>query len=147
MTPISNTNWNNALFVDTSGWAVFFDQTEPRNSSFAQAFTTKVGGNHKIVTTNYVLAELVALISSGRMRLSHARMVAIINGLKNDPAIVVEHITPEVDDEAWRLVVSRPDKQWSLVDAASFVVMRRLGVTEALTTDHHFAQASFVVVP
>jgi predicted nucleic acid-binding protein len=33
---------------------------------------------------------------------------------------------------------------WSLVDCASFVVMRQQGIVEALTTDHHFEQAGFV---
>ena len=36
------------------------------------------------------------------------------------------------------------DKEWSLVDCASFVIMKQRGVTEALTTDHHFEQAGFV---
>jgi predicted nucleic acid-binding protein len=36
------------------------------------------------------------------------------------------------------------DKEWSLVDAASFVVMKERGLTEALTADHHFEQSSFV---
>ncbi len=39
------------------------------------------------------------------------------------------------------------DKGWSLVDAASFVVMRRHGMTEALTTDHHFDQGGFTRLP
>lgn len=39
------------------------------------------------------------------------------------------------------------DKDWSLVDAASFVVMRHMGITEAFTTDHHFAQAGSTRVP
>ena len=39
---------------------------------------------------------------------------------------------------------SRPDKEWSLVDCASFVVMQQRGLTEVLTTDHHFEQAGFV---
>ena len=39
------------------------------------------------------------------------------------------------------------DKDWSLVDAASFIVMRPLGITEVLTTDHHFSQAGFVRLP
>jgi len=34
-------------------------------------------------------------------------------------------------------------KQWSLVDAASFVVMQERGLVEALTTDHNFEQAKF----
>ncbi len=48
-----------------------------------------------------------------------------------------------IDEQGWALLKSRPDKEWSLVDAASFVVMRERGIHEALTTDHHFEQAGF----
>lgn len=38
---------------------------------------------------------------------------------------------------------TRDDKEWSLTDCISFVVMRREGLTEALTGDRHFEQAGF----
>jgi len=38
---------------------------------------------------------------------------------------------------------SRSDKQWSLTDCISFVVMQEQGVTEALTANRHFEQAGF----
>jgi uncharacterized protein len=38
---------------------------------------------------------------------------------------------------------ARPDKQWSLTDCISFVVMQGHGLTDALTGDHHFEQAGF----
>jgi uncharacterized protein len=34
-----------------------------------------------------------------------------------------------------------------LVDAASFVIMRARGITDALTTDAHFVQAGFIRLP
>ena len=37
----------------------------------------------------------------------------------------------------------RPDREWSLTDCISFEIMRTRGLTEALTTDHHFTQAGF----
>ncbi len=37
----------------------------------------------------------------------------------------------------------RPDKDWSLTDCISFVVMEEHGITDALTGDHHFEQAGF----
>ncbi len=37
----------------------------------------------------------------------------------------------------------RPDKEWSLTDCISFVVMRDEHLTEALTADRHFEQAGF----
>jgi predicted nucleic acid-binding protein len=41
------------------------------------------------------------------------------------------------------LYSKRLDKNWSLTDCISFVVMQDLGITEALTGDQHFEQAGF----
>ena len=38
------------------------------------------------------------------------------------------------------------DKSWGLVDCASFLVMRDLGISEAFTSDSHFEQAGFKVL-
>jgi predicted nucleic acid-binding protein len=45
------------------------------------------------------------------------------------------------DEERARDIVYRyTDKDFSLADAISFVVMDRLQITRAFTFDHHFAQ-------
>ena len=44
---------------------------------------------------------------------------------------------------ALSLYESRPDKQWSLVDCISFIVMQDQGLKLALTADKHFVQAGF----
>jgi predicted nucleic acid-binding protein len=41
------------------------------------------------------------------------------------------------------LFAARPDKDWSLVDCISFVVMKQRRLKDALTTDRHFEQAGF----
>jgi len=49
-------------------------------------------------------------------------------------------------ERGWQLYAERPDKDWSLADGISFVVMRDEGIAEALTADHHFAQAGFTIL-
>ncbi|MDK2409216.1 hypothetical protein QHH03_08505 [Aphanizomenon sp. 202] len=45
--------------------------------------------------------------------------------------------------EAMDLLLVRQDKTYSLCDAISFVLMRKKGIREALTTDKHFEQEGF----
>jgi uncharacterized protein len=48
--------------------------------------------------------------------------------------------------DGFSLFSKRMDKEWSLTDCISFVVMQREGIHEALTGDHHFEQAGFVAL-
>jgi len=79
--------------------------------------------------------------------LPRPQVITIIDLLKSMPYWEIFHVTPTVDDEAWQLIKARRDKEWSQVDASSFVVMTTYGMTEAVTTDHHFLQAGFVRLP
>ncbi len=54
------------------------------------------------------------------------------------------HVTENLDAKSWDLLKNRSDKNWSLVDCSSLVVMRENKISEALTTDRHFEQAGFV---
>lgn len=135
------------MFVDTSGWASYFDQDDPDHAATSAIIAESIQQQTMLVTTNYILVEIVALFSSRRLRIPHADLVTAVTLIKTESGIRIEHIDPATDEEAWRLVVSRPDKQWSLVDATSFVMMRRLGITEALTADHHFEQTGFIRLP
>ncbi len=56
-------------------------------------------------------------------------------------------IDEQINQETWDVLQQSLDKEWSWVDVSSFVVMRRLNLTEAFTSDHHFLQAGFVRVP
>jgi uncharacterized protein len=132
-----------SLFVDTSGWASLFIHTQTYYPQAEQYFRLAVQQKQKIYTTNYVIAELVALLNSP-LRVSRSRVFEIVDAIKMVAYVEVIHIDDATDALAWKLCKSRLDKAWSLVDCSSFVVMQKLGVQEALTTDQHFEQAGFI---
>jgi predicted nucleic acid-binding protein len=131
------------IFGDTAGWANLVDPRQPFHDLATQIYDDIKQRQGVVVTTNYVLAELVSLLLF-RLRLPHSTIVGFINDLKASPVVEVVHIDPSLDAEAWDLFQRRPDKTWSLVDCASFVVMQKRGINEALTSDVHFEQAGFV---
>ena len=90
-----------------------------------------------------VFAELIALMTSP-LRMPRPQQVTTIETIKTASWVEVVHIDPTLEVEAWTLLRSRLDKTWSLVDCASFTVMRHRGIREALTTDHNFEQAGFL---
>ena len=132
----------NKVLIDTAGWASLFVQTESQYQSARVWFDEWFRPGVAMVTTNYILAELVALFTSP-LRVPRAQQFRYIDTIKSARYVQVVHIDSELDAAAWALLKTRPDKTWSLVDAASFVVMTNQGITEALTTDHHFEQAGF----
>ena len=60
-----------------------------------------------------------------------------------DPDVTIIPSAPELFIEGITLYRDRPDKEWSVTDCISFVVMNRERLTEALTGDRHFQQAGF----
>lgn len=133
----------NKLFVDTSGWASLFVTQEPFHDRSAQLFNQAIQQRHLILTSNYILSELVALLHSP-LRQPRSRIFEIVDAIRNAAYIETIHIDRTIDEAAWELCKQRPDKPWSLVDCSSFILMQRYGIQTALTTDHHFDQAGFI---
>ena len=51
----------NEVFADTSGWASFFREQERHHAKAVALMTQWQEENRHVVTTNYVLGELIAL--------------------------------------------------------------------------------------
>ncbi|MCX8062816.1 MAG: PIN domain-containing protein [Anaerolineales bacterium] len=130
------------IFVDTAGWGNLVDPSQPYHSLAVNIYQTTRQQRNQLITTNYILLELVSLMSSP-LNIPRSKVIAFIDSIKQSPLVEVIHIDPLLDDRAWRLLRNRQDKQWSLTDCASFVVMEERDIREALTTDHHFEQAGF----
>ncbi|HUE73448.1 MAG TPA: PIN domain-containing protein [Pirellulaceae bacterium] len=128
--------------MDTSGWAAWADQAEQYHAPAQTRIDEVLNQGGQLITTSYVLLELSALLT--RMRFDKGRQIRFLTDLKADPSVTVLFIDEPRDAKAWQHWSGRGDKQWTLVDCASFVVMQEEGLTEAITSDHHFEQAGFV---
>ena len=70
-----------SLFVDTSGWASLFISTQSYYPQADQHFRLALQQQKKIYTTNYVIAELVALLTSP-LRVFRLHIFEIVDAIK-----------------------------------------------------------------
>ena len=72
--------------------------------------------------------------------------VGLLPHLQSDADARIIPASRELFQRGFEIFANRPDKEWSLTDCTSFVVMEEHGLADALTTDHHFEQAGFNVL-
>jgi len=133
----------NKIFVDTAGWGNLVDTLQEFHAETKTIYLSAKQKGSRLVTTNYVIAELVALLFSP-LRIPRMKSIKFIESIKSSALVDIIHIDEDLDAKSWELLKNRPDKNWSLVDCSSFIVMQKNKIVEALTTDHHFEQAGFV---
>ncbi len=129
------------IFVDTSGW---YDLVVPGTAGHASIMAVVRSGNFRLVTSTYILDELISLMVK---RKGHAAAERAGRSIRSPKEARLEHPEAAEEAQAWRLFLNRPDKSYSLTDCLSFMIMRRLGITEVIATDHHFRQEGFTVLP
>ena len=95
-----------------------------------------------MVTTDWVLTEVGDAMAGATHR---QRFLALLAALQGDPTVQVIPASRELFERGVDLFSRRADKEWSLTDCISFVVMQECGLHDALTGDHHFEQAGFQV--
>lgn len=125
------------MLLDTSGLFCMHHAGEPRNSdaiTFFEAAATKL-------THSFVLAEFVALTHA--RGLPRRQTLEFLAALLDHPEVEMVWVTEEHYDDAIELFDARIDKDYSLCDAVSFVLMREHEIEDALTTDRHFEQEGF----
>lgn len=128
-------------FVDTSAWFAYANRQDPDHQRVGHVLRTFQG---RLITSNFIFDETVTLCL---YRLGHP-VAATVGTVLMDPTVVaMVRITPEDELQAWALWLARPDKTYSFTDCTSFVVMRRLGLQQAIAIDTDFQREGFLVLP
>ncbi len=128
------------VFVDTSFYIALLNS---RDISHAKAVEFAKEFHGESVTTEYVLTELGNwLARSGDRPL----FVDLVRRLQSDPRSTILASASDLFNRGLKLYANRLDKDWSLTDCISFVIMQQEGLSDALTADHHFQQAGFSIL-
>lgn len=125
------------MFLDTSGLLCLLSVREIHHQHAKELFTNSKAS----VSHTYVIAELIALATARGM--PRKIVLEFITCLADVPEVELISVDKELHRQAMELLWNRLDKSYSLCDAVSFILMREKGISEALTTDHHFAQERF----
>ena len=128
------------VFADTAFYAA---SLMPRDAFHARAVEASRQNRATIITTEFVIVELLNFFAGTNGRATATRFV---QSLRTDPDTIIVAASNQLIERGFDLFAKRPDKEWSLTDCISFVVMEEQGVTEALTSDADFEQAGFKVL-
>ncbi|HVG23047.1 MAG TPA: PIN domain-containing protein [Thermoanaerobaculia bacterium] len=128
-------------FVDTWLLIASLDREDENHRQARRLGATLAGA--PLVTHDGVLTELLAFFSGDGARMRRAAVDAI---RRMRQEWIVLPAGRELFDRALTRYEQRLDKEYSLVDCMSMVVMEDRGIQHVLTNDHHFSQAGFTVV-
>ncbi len=125
-----------AVFADTFYWSAL---TNPADAYFREALRfDDLLSTRSVYTTEDVLGVVLTFFAAEPWL--RDRAVRMVREILSDPAVQVIPQSHESFLAGLDLYAARPDKKYSLTDCISILVMRRFGVTDALTNDQHFEQ-------
>ncbi len=131
-----------SVFVDTSALVAVLDADDSGHRRSAAAWKRLISDDEALVTTSYVVMEVFAL---AQRRLGMDAVRALDSTVM--PLINMVWIDSEIHQRAVAALLAASRKKLSLVDCASFEVMREHGIRDALTLDRHFSEQGFDRIP
>lgn len=130
------------VFADSNYWIGLLN---PKDNQHARAIAASNAlGRVRLITSEMVLVEV--LNGLARFPALRHQAVTLTDRIMTDPNTDVVPLSGMLFRDALAEYKRHLDKQWSIVDCASFVIMRQRGLHEALTHDHHFTQAGFTAL-
>ena len=128
---------------DSSAWYALLSASDTQHAAARRRFGRLVAARRPVVATNFVISETYTLL---RVRLGSTVALKFLEHVRTDPFVQRVQVTEAWEEEAELLLAQYNDQRFTYVDATSFVTMRHLGLSEALTFDSDFLIAGFSLV-
>jgi predicted nucleic acid-binding protein len=133
-----------AIFMDTGGWMACADRSDPAHSACRAARDQAFESGLSLITTDFVVDEALTLI---RFRLGLTAADAWWKQIDGSPRLRWERIGSDRFEQARQLFFRYREKDLSFTDCTSIAVMHDLKLSAVITTDAHFRQVGFSVLP
>jgi uncharacterized protein len=131
------------VFADTSFFFALVAKRDPAHQAAVDAYAKLLRAHGQLFTTDYVIDETLTLTKA---RINAQTALALLDRIEASEAVAMEDIAPERFVAAKTYFRKHADHGYSFTDCTSFVLMRELKITAALTTDRHFKEAGFEVL-
>ena len=131
------------IFADASYWIALINPKDQWRKQVIEV--SRSLSSTPIVTTDEVLIEVLNYFAEGGNETRRAAVMNVQEILLNRNVEVIPS-SHESFTEGVSLYQARPDKGYSLTDCISMNIMRAYGLTNILTTDHHFTQEGFRIL-
>ena len=128
------------IFADAFYFLALFNERDHAHQKARQFAPTPAS---PFLTTDWILVEFADACATMKSR---PAAVEFIHRLQRSALFRIVHFSPELLERGLQLYGARQDKEWSLTDCVSFVVMNDEDILEALTGDRHFDQAGFTAL-
>ncbi len=128
------------VFADTGYWVALLnpqDDLHPKATHLSKSLQPV-----HIVTSEVVLTEVLNDFSK-RGEFFRNLAIRLIESLRLHANTTIVPQSSQQFDDALRLYSQRPDKEWSQTDCASFNIMGKHGMVEALAYDKHLCAGWF----
>jgi len=132
------------LFIDKAGWIACADGADPVHARCRAVRDEALEAGQTLVTTDFIVDETLTLL---RIRLGLGAAETWWEQVDRSSRLRWERIDSDRFEKARLLFFQYRDKDFSFTDCTSFVIMREVRLTHALTTDRHFGQMGFQVLP
>lgn len=127
------------IFLDTSAIYALADKADPHHETAYKKFNLALKSWEIFLIHNYILVESTALLQA---RLGLRPALLFLNDAK---AFDMEWVDLALHHEAEKELERIGKRGISLVDCASFIVMKRRGVSKALAFDPDFRDQGFLI--
>jgi len=128
------------VFVDSSGLYALADHRDPARAATERCVAKLMKSGAGLVLTDYIVDEACTLAKARAGGHGALRLLEIVD---RSEAFRLVRVDEERFDAAKTFFRKHADHGYSFTDCTSFVIMRELRITDALTTDRHFAEAGF----